>query len=383
MPIVKLTLIWMLIHLSGSFFTFPCDSNSDCIYHIWSKCVSNQCTSCSVKSDCSHLPNLGSTQYSCVNSVEGVKFCQVICEANPTICLDTRTFCDFNYSTPYCKRCREHEDCHDLYGPASFCIPYENTTFCGICTNNSNCTNGQVCTKYSCGPCQQSSECDPDMPCINGACGCTSDLNCTDTIKNRCDLNTKKCTTSCIDDAECQDDPLKPFCSLSTGECVGCDNIIHSCSPGLTCTNSICVGNECLSSGDCNSNPMKPICNTRNQLCYACQNNTECQNKDPGKPFCLNDECVECITSTDCDSKNPKLICSTNHTCIECENDNDCGIPKPYCHTGKNECVECLTSSNCTDELKPTCRNDKCLACEITEECPSGQTCEDYMCMGS
>ena len=227
----------------------------------------------------------------------------------------------------------------------------------GLCTVDTECDDGVFCNGAETCDLSQITA-DGAGVCVSGTAPCTG-------ANETCDEATDSCTTSCTDDAGCDDgDPCNgaETCDLTdpdAGVCAG--GTAPDCDDGDACTTDSCDAN------DANADPDTGCVNTditcdAGETCVGgacvkeCTSAAGCDDNDP----CTNDSCVNntCVnTAKDCDDG---LFCTGTNTC-----NADTGV----CETGNSPCA---AGQSC-DEVANECTDQQ--ACTADVDCDNGVFC--------
>lgn len=224
-----------------------------------------------------------------------------------------------------------------------------------------DCTGGNICVAgvcQACNPATQPAECVAPTP----------------------GSGRRQCSMGSWADVSCV--APTPVCSSSSGmaaTCV-CLNGDHACNSSVLQTCSM---------GAWANDPGSPACT-------ACTGNGMCAGQTPA---CNGEWCVQCTASSHalCTGNTP--ICSATNTCRACT-EGECGA-SAVCDTQTGACVECVDAdASACPPATPVCSNKECVqctagnadactgdtpicdasnvcrACEDTDECPDGTTCD-------
>lgn len=126
------------------------------------------------------------------------------------------------------------------------CLPPAGYT----CTKDSQCNDGNPCTSYSCvsGECVINNKpnltsCSGNKVCQNGACvGCQSNSECVSNSfchDEYCDLQTKRCVQTPINEGEFCGDSIHEYLTCSSGSCVFDSINLGLCNEPLVDTGTI------------------------------------------------------------------------------------------------------------------------------------------------
>jgi len=248
---------------------FSCSTNEDCQFHVYSRCSSGSCTSCTTYSHCSHIS--GADYCYTIDW-----FCHIPCSGNHNICKNTLTYCNTNMSPPYCRMCINDGVCSDLYGPGAKCISAHGAAFCGLCTSNSECSDGKVCnSRFQCVPCTATNQCTSPLKCntATGKCvECLSNSHCTNPASPICSSNI---CVPCTGPSQCPS-PFK--CNTASGRCVSCLDNSHCSNPTPVCSTTSYTFISCTATTQC-SGSLK--CSTATGRCEVCVDNSHCSNSNP------------------------------------------------------------------------------------------------------
>ena len=109
------------------------------------------------------------------------------------------------------------------------------------------------------------------------------------------------------------------------GECIG-DQV---------CVDGTCA--QCGSNKDCDNDPGKPVCDLSTKRCVGCTRNADCP-----KGICYKNRCVACTKDSQCPKGQPKCLYASTpdiSQCVACLTDKDC--PGQKCI--RNNCIEVST----------------------------------------
>ena len=216
--------------------------------------------------------------------------------------------------------------------------------------------------------CTTSASCaNPNLPaCKAGSCqGCATDPDCSGNASGNACQSTGACgQCSATNQSACV--APTPFCSTTTGTCVGCatsancagatpicDVFTSSCrgcqtgdclSPDPVCDQATgtCIAG-CTMNGDCLGDA--PVCDPTSHMCRGCVTNLDCSTSTNHVCDIGSGACVACAQNTDCAAGacNP-----TTHVCVQCLNDSECSNPTPVCDTaGTGSCRPCASDTEC------------------------------------
>ena len=387
-----------------------CLSNTNCTKADKSKCdtSSGKCVGCSKDDDCSHISGAKRCGawgkcVECKNS-EDCPFNKPICESWTGSC---RT-CRYDYECPNNKKCVSgacsecSKDSHCTTNPNRKC----KGGACVQCLNNNDCVHDTL-KKFCDSTTNQCVGCNDDNPCSDGlTCDtteqickgtCTSNLNCTDPEKMKCNTRNGVCEP-CSVDADCSH-PDRPKCR--NGKCIYCrsawdcpdnlgckDGVCVTCDDSSQCALFTCLENQtcelptCSSPSDCSSYPDASRCETH---CKPCEDHSDCNNI-PNKPSCYQGSCYNCIADANCTAN--EFCHPTSKTCQTktCTVDSDCSDETPICNQTIYTCDPCTSNDQCEsrDPDKPICYGGECVQCTNEEDCmdfPTKQLCIDNECM--
>ncbi len=237
---------------------------------------------------------------------------------------------------------------NDQFTPEAGSLSGWCVTLVSVCTADSDCNDGLLCTADTCvngwcthpndpGPCDDGNACTTNDTCTGGSCvggpppPCDDGDACT---ANNCNPATGQCynpTLVCNDDNTCTDDGCSPaigcvFRANDTNACT--DN--SRCTAGDICQNGICVG----------LNPT--VCATDGNLCTA-------EICDPATGVCESfDNSAACNDGNLCtaDSCSPATGCAHTDTAPACNDGNPCTDDGCNPATG---CVNAGNTSSCDD----------------------------------
>lgn len=281
----------------------------------------------------------------------------------------------------------------------------EETSPCGVCPASRRCDpDTKKCVpRNSCVSCTSSAECDNDYVCTDGCCvssGVGRELDqgeiptsedastSTEDVKES-ECPNPPCEAKCTTDADCKD-AAKSKCDTQRGVCVGCLQD-GDCSTGQTCQQGTCTGAEDRCKGvTC---PTGEVCDPASGKCVgSCPDN-----------LCKDSLC--CSESGQC------LACGKKQTCEPCQDHPECGAEQrcTTLGTGNKACVPLCSNDQCPKDFsclslgtklgklcipdgtcKPidrcenvTCNDGKkccpttgkCQFCCADEECPPNQRC--------
>lgn len=251
-----------------------------------------------------------------------------------------------------------------------------------VCSDSSQCTNGQVCMNNACVPNNDNTNdpcanvtCQTGETCRDGACVSTAP------DKSSCKVNPGR-GCSCEATTEC---PSLYVCL--GGTCTTCtsDDQCRAGRPSAKCVKtSSGVGfcrSECEITKECQSDE---ICNTTAKVCapkctrqedcaddeYCTQNvcrKKKCSSKNQcnAGEICVDEKCVPgCDNSDDCPKGSTGAYCQDQKCVPGCQSDSDCGADDKYC-SDEGQCV--ITTRRCST-AKP---------------CPQGQACSKGYCKPS
>ncbi len=265
----------------------------------------------------------------------------------------------------------------------------------GGCTSDADCPDGQSCDTVlgsctsteplptgSCAPCGEGSPCESGLTCakIGVSEHCTTSC----AVKGDCfsgwECYEGNCVPGLFQCADClltgcTDDPAKPYCDPSTGECSvaksTCEECLKGdaqCGPGKRChardseTKKACVP-ECGTDADCPENGQCKDIGDGIKLCEwktqgECCLGAACTGSPAGcddlncsgaTPHCVAGACVQCLNDSHCSGETPKCQSSV---CVAGE--AQCTGNTPHWNAAKDKCCECLNDSNCGASSKCT-----------------------------
>ncbi len=320
------------------------------------------------------------------------------------------TFCDSLYSGLVCDTASGH-----CQWPTA-----------SSCTDDSFCTNGEVChTAVDGGTCWRTCTSDDDcfyrfgddrLMCADGYCqtnehpACTEDADCYDGQVCHTEVLGGRCYEGCNLDSDCKamfgDEYI---CDNLSGRCMV--NTAYSCSQDADCAEfNICqtnIGNfcwyPCTTDPQCQRFDNMYACDTNTGLCYErefipCSSDSDC--RDFGSQICHTEVnggvCgIECNDSNDCYTvtHGAGYVCQTDASqpnykqCIPaCNTDADCANGE-VCHTevAGGTCAQaCSGHSFCMNEMgsEYLCDYDsgKCVlnadySCSSNDDCASFNRC--------
>lgn len=252
-------------------------------------------------------------------------------------------------------------------------IPCEDDSECPVgsqCGPSGHCeltpTSNAVSGDAGAGtPCEAKDQCPIGLACVNDVCGpspatCTADSSC---ARGEICTFSETCTAGCDADEDC----LSPqTCNMSTYFCTGC-SASSPCPSGQLCIMGACEsGNACTSSTPCNEATAGTVC--------------------------LNGACGQCTQTSDCSSApyGAGYVCASTGLCVlnGCSANSDCAsnpLGDTFCDTSTGTCVGCVSSNNCPSGQ--TCQNNQCLpsgstGCTSNSDCsatPATPVCEISM----
>ena len=366
-----------------------------CIAHLCRYGTKTGCctkdTQCDDKNPCT-VNTCKLADNTCDFSVKTSSTCCLIdadCNDGDASTIDKCTTNNCTHTTdPSKTKCTTNADCAGLQnacttaacGAEKVCVTTQAPNCCLI---DSNCNDGDPCTKDICntstnkcgtspitGCCKASSECNDNNPCTVDAClgnecrhgpdssnpgCCTQNADCND--KNACTVDAcvnEKCTFTA--------DPTKPECCTSSTQCDDNDTCTYN-----SCVNSACVfpvkfAGCCSSDAQCNDNKActVDICNPQTQKC----DHPTLQNA--------------CCTDADCTpiDKCHKAVCNT--TTAQC---SQVEIAGTQCCTTDNDCTQPTNACKQSTCDKGVCHEsavDGC--CSVDTDCDDLDLCTDNIC---
>lgn len=248
--------------------------------------------------------------------------------------------------------CRLNSDC--LFAHVCTqerCVPQD-----GYCDQNSDCPDGQQCSRAEMlcvgqeEGCRSADDCFAGEVCVDRTCVIPEDS---------CDNG--GCPVTCQFDQDCSDGEI---CEMN--QCTaGCTE--RSCEAGELCREGRC-GPECVDSNGC----AEPYLCVSGECELECIEHSDC---DEGL-FCLKNRCgVECVDDSDC---NEDLLCRDGRCEAECMDSSDCLDPLVCVET---RCVpECVEATDCAEPL--LCVENRCTPeCTDRDDCPTDYNCVDQQCI--
>ncbi len=317
-----------------------CDGKGGCYYYNVPNCApvcksnqdcndGNACTTdaCSASGQCVHGP--------------------VACPPSTDVCV--KTYCD----------------------PTVGCTSVQDPNCASVCHADSQCDDGNVCTKDAC----QNGAC---IHYANPGC-CTSDADCPATpdccVKSYCDPTVRQCvtsTSSCDDGNPCTTDACK--CSSAGAMCfhtaVSCDdgnpNTQDSCDPKTG--KCVHVNVSCGDATPCMTYTVDPSTGTCVGTPVNCDDNNACTSDacNPATGACVHtaincDDGNACTTDA-CDSTTGKCA----HTPLGCDDGNTCTVDS------------CDPVKGCVYAAMPAGT-----ACDDGNACTTGDACQGTVCKGT
>lgn len=287
-----------------------------------------------------------------------------------------------------------------------------------LCTRDSECNAGQVCTSAGCttSGCTTDRDCGNGLACVSGAGGvrycarpgtmptpvtpsCSSNAQCQ--ANEVCLDGTCRTSTSpgCTQDSQCGANRV-----CVSGRCTDRSNTCqfdNQCGAGRVCVNSECrdgcgAGGMCPAGQECATVGSVMFC--RDRAATGCTTSAQCGSNES----CLNGRCLPRCTPGPTSSCGTGLFCSDDGVCVPDTR------PRPLCDASRpcaagSECVggicrvACTTSTMC-QAVAVTYRNcgaipyipgsrNYCLTdsearptCSRQADCMAGQVCSDGNC---
>ncbi|TNE49631.1 MAG: hypothetical protein EP343_11260 [Deltaproteobacteria bacterium] len=334
-----------------------CQSKQDC--SSTEVCKSNVCGPCKEDTDCG-------SGFEC--DAGGCKPIGSACKPDEIEYPENSKTCIPKCETLQCAS--KNRDCQDP-NPSKQCggckAGYKSKTPDGNCekkcSNNTDCSNGQICKNELCSSCQSNADCsNGEQVCQGGQCqACKQDSDCD--AGRECDQST--CRDKCPDGYERDTQTRQCYDVCATLNCGSKSRVCDKASTPIQCGACISTHKEnpstqkcekkCFDNKDCPD--ATPKC--QNELCGPCTQNTDC----PSQHSCTNGQCKKIVCAND-ELIAPSGACVKTCTALNCAGQN-------------RECDNPTTNPKC-GACKPTHeeKNSVCVKKACTATCATNQLCE-------